>query len=187
MKIFGRYLHHDSWEEGGDCQKSYFEVFSRVGSDWPLCKISTLAVTPFMFFVHKCHIFDNKDIFLYLWAVFHLSQKASDGFNKIWAKSGPIVQCLRSVTTLSIVMVTMVYRRALGFSSLQRFCFGKVRYCFEAVSGFPTRQINQTMNIWWKYHSFVKSKFELNWSKWYLIKWLIECELFCKYGITKIW
>ena len=60
MKIFGRYLHHDSWQEGGDCQKSYFEVFSRVGSDWPLCKISTLSVMRVMVFADKYHIFDKN-------------------------------------------------------------------------------------------------------------------------------
>ena len=40
MKIFGWYLH----PEGGDWQKSCFEVFWRAaGSDWPLFKISTWA------------------------------------------------------------------------------------------------------------------------------------------------
>ena len=80
MKIFGRYLHH----EGGDQQKSYFEVFSRAGSDWPLCKISNLAFTPFMFFVYKYHIFEKcltKIFSLNIWTVFHLSQTASDGFD----------------------------------------------------------------------------------------------------------
>ena len=90
MKIFGRYLHH----EGGNCQKSYFEVFSRAGSDWPLCKISTLTATPFMFFVHKYLIFDKylTEIFsLNLWSVFQLSQTASDGFDWNWVKSGPLL------------------------------------------------------------------------------------------------
>ena len=90
MKIFGRYLHH----EGGNCQKSYFEVFSRAGSDWSLCKISTLTATPFMFFVHKYLIFDKylTEIFsLNLWSVFQLSQTASDGFDWNWVKSGPLL------------------------------------------------------------------------------------------------
>ena len=90
MKIFGRYLH----PEGGNCQKSYFEVFSRAGSDWPLCKISTLTATPFMFFVHKYLIFDKylTEIFsLNLWSVFQLSQTASDGFDWNWVKSGPLL------------------------------------------------------------------------------------------------
>ena len=86
----GRYLHH----EGGNCQKSYFEVFSRAGSDWSLCKISTLTATPFMFFVHKYLIFDKylTEIFsLNLWSVFQLSQTASDGFDWNWVKSGPLL------------------------------------------------------------------------------------------------
>ena len=49
----------DEKHEGGNCQKSYFEVFPRAGSDWPLCKISTLTVMPFMFFDDKYHIFDK--------------------------------------------------------------------------------------------------------------------------------
>ena len=90
MKIFGRYLHH----EGGDCAKSCFEDFWRAGSDWPLCKISTLTATPFMFFVHKYLIFDKylTEIFsLNLWSVFQLSQTASDGFDWNWVKSGPLL------------------------------------------------------------------------------------------------
>ena len=90
LEIFGRYLHH----EGGNCQKSYFEVFSRAVSDWSLCKISTLTATPFMFFVHKYLIFDKylTEIFsLNLWSVFQLSQTASDGFDWNWVKSGPLL------------------------------------------------------------------------------------------------
>ena len=78
----------------GQLSKSYFEVFSRAGSDWPLCKISTLTATPFMFFVHKYLIFDKylTEIFsLNLWSVFQLSQTASDGFDWNWVKSGPLL------------------------------------------------------------------------------------------------
>ena len=61
---------------------------------WPLCKSSTLAVTPFMFFVHKYHFVDKylTNIFsLNLWPVSYLSQAASDGFNQNWTKSGPFL------------------------------------------------------------------------------------------------
>ena len=65
---------------------------------WPLCKSSTLAVTPFMFFGHKYHFVDKylTNIFsLNLWPVSYLSQAASDGFNqKGWiaiAKLKPLV------------------------------------------------------------------------------------------------
>ena len=65
-----------------------------------------------MFFNDKYHIFVKyfMEIFpLDIWAVFHLSQTASDGFDQNWAKSGnllfvileilnaldrPIVQCM---------------------------------------------------------------------------------------------
>ena len=46
-------------QEGGDWEQSCFEVFWRAGSDWPLCKISTFSVTPFIFFNNKYHIFDK--------------------------------------------------------------------------------------------------------------------------------
>ena len=49
----GGYLHHE-WI---DCENGCFEVFWREGSDWPMCKISTFTVTPFMFFVENYHIF----------------------------------------------------------------------------------------------------------------------------------
>ena len=90
MIIFGRYLQVG----GGDCQKICFEVFSRAGYDWPLCKFSTLTVIPFMFFVNKYHMFDKnltKKISLSLLAVSHLFQTASDGFDQNWAKSEPLI------------------------------------------------------------------------------------------------
>ena len=46
-------------KKGTRLRKKLFEVFWRAWSDWPLCKISTFSVTPFMFFSHKYHIFEN--------------------------------------------------------------------------------------------------------------------------------
>ena len=80
----GRYLHH----EGGNCQKNCFEVFSRAGSDWPLCMFSTLIVTPLHVFRHTFDKNLSRTFPLYLRAVFHLSQTASDGFDQNWGKSG---------------------------------------------------------------------------------------------------
>ena len=45
--------------EGGDCQKSYFEVFFWQGSHMSPPKISTLADPPFTFFAHNSKIFDK--------------------------------------------------------------------------------------------------------------------------------
>ena len=55
IKIFWRYLH----PEVGDCAKSCFEDFWRAGSDWPPVQNFNLHSPPFMFFVHKYHIFDK--------------------------------------------------------------------------------------------------------------------------------
>ena len=44
----------------GATDKQLFEVFLRAGSGCNHCKISTLSVNPFMFFVHRNHIFDEN-------------------------------------------------------------------------------------------------------------------------------
>ena len=95
------------------------------------------------------------------------------------------IQCLRSVTTLSTVMATTVHTDIYALHTMQRFGFRKVIYCFEGVSGFPIRQINQTIFIWWICHSFAKFSFWFNCSKWYLIKLQIECDFFASMASTK--
>ena len=85
------------WPNTFNIEQFCFEVFWGAGSDWPLCKISTLSVrrvivlpirTPQVdsTFLTK---FERKDFPLGLWAVFHLSQTASYG-----SKFGPLLFAL---------------------------------------------------------------------------------------------
>ena len=140
MKIFRRYLHH----EGGNCQKSYFEVFSRAGSDWPLCKISTLTATPFMFFVHKYLIFDKylPEIFsMNLWSVFQLSQTASDGFDWNWVKSGPLLFVIFQIlNAMDRPIVQWKPGRCGTILERVHFARNSIKDCFISIPYFAQKQ-----------------------------------------------
>ena len=58
MQIF-EYFRSHFHNEGGDCEKSYFEVFFWQWSHLSLPKISTFTDPPFTFFAHISLIFDK--------------------------------------------------------------------------------------------------------------------------------
>ena len=64
MQIF-EYLRSHFHNEGGDCEKSYFEVFFWQWSHLSLPKISTLTDPPFTFFAHISLIFDKYQMAIF--------------------------------------------------------------------------------------------------------------------------
>ena len=64
MQIF-EYFRSHFHNEGGDCEKSYLEVFFWQWSHLSLPKISTFTDPPFTFFAHISLIFDKYQMAIF--------------------------------------------------------------------------------------------------------------------------
>ena len=115
ISIFFKSQFHN---EGGDCQKSYFEVFFWQGSHmWPP-KISTLTDPPFKFFAHISKMFDK-----YQMPIFFIEYLGSLRpvrtwlmlFDQNWAKTRPshfqMFQMLNATGSTDRFMVHCDYKR----------------------------------------------------------------------------
>ena len=90
ISIFFKSKFHN---EGGDCQKNYFEVFFSQGSHMSPPKISTLTDPPFTFLPISPRFLTNircQYFSLNIWVVYDQSELDWCIFDQNWAKTRPL-------------------------------------------------------------------------------------------------